>query len=45
MIGLTKLNMEEVFAVTFGVAAIIGIILGIVNYFIFEHDNKENCDG
>lgn len=35
------LTMEEVFIVTFGGAAIIGIALGFLVHWIFEKDNKK----
>jgi hypothetical protein len=35
------MTMEEVFIVTFLIAAIMGISLGFVTYRIFEKDRKE----
>ena len=39
------LTMEEVFVVTWCCTALIGVAMGFLVYWIFEHDNKEDRDG
>ena len=45
MIDLSMSSMEEVFIITLSVSVIIGLNLGALLYFIFEHDNKEDDNG
>ena len=39
------LKMEDVFLTTFGITTALGVIIAVLTYFIFEHDNKENDNG
>ena len=35
------MTMEEVFVMTWIEVIVVGVILGLITYFVFEHDLKE----
>lgn len=36
------MSMEMTFVVTWGGAILIGVVLGLLTYWVFEHDNKHD---
>ena len=37
--------MAKAFIITYTAAIAIGVVLGLLTYFVFEHDNKQEwCD-
>lgn len=35
------MTMEEAFVMTWIEVIVVGVILGLITYFVFEHDSKE----